>query len=992
MVGSRRRVLLVGWDAADWKVISPLIEKGLMPNLARLIDTGVMGNMATLQPPLSPMLWTSIATGKRPYKHGVHGFSEPDPQTGFVRPSTILSRHTKAVWNILNQNGLKSLVVGWWPSNPAEPIRGAMVSNLFQQPVGPADKPWPMKPGTVYPPELGPLLAEDRLHPHDIEGDILRSFVPRAPEINQQEDQRLNSLAKIVAECTSIQGAAVHLMHEITDWDFAAVYFDAIDHFSHAFMKYHPPRLEWVSERDFELYSEVVNGGYCYHDLMLGHLLHLAGPETTVIVLSDHGFHPDHLRPRSIPNEPAGPALEHRDFGIFVASGPGIRRDELIYGARLIDVTPTLLSLFGLPMGRDMDGRVLTSIYEQPPRTEYIDSWDDVPGDDGRHPPDLQTDPIDSTEALKQLVDLGYIEDPGEDVREAVDSTVRELRYNLARAYVDGGQLAEAADLFRELWDRWPRESRFGVHLLQTQLDRGLPTEARQTFELLQQRKREAAEWAMGEIKAEIELLQKDFSKQDQDDQGIAEEFAVPDLAEAAPRARRESPQTPDLDDAQGEVGAAETKPANDTIDWKRVPDKRRRHLSKLRRVCAINRPAMAYLEGSVLQAEGRLDEALRRLQEALGVQLRNRPSLLLKMAELELQRRRWDAAASQFQAALDLDPLSPAAHLGLARVASHRGDWATAARAAQTCIGQNFHNPRAHYLVGMALARLGQTAPAIESLRQAVTVAPLLATAHRELARVLRQQGDAEGARRHRDLAREAQRWRGISAAEVAAQGVNPAELREVFEAGELPGARGAQIVELPPREETVVVVTGLPRSGTSMMMQMLQAGGVPVYVDDHRPADESNPKGYLEHERARKLATDHTWLGEAQGKAVKIVAQLLPHLSKQYKYRLVMMHRPLPEIIASQKKLLARLGREGGQITDEALQKTYLQQVRQVRALLSHHQQKGILDVLDVKYHDVLRDPQGVARVLATFLGGDFDPQKAAWAVDPTLRHERG
>ena len=88
----------------------------------------------------------------------------------------------------------------------------------------------------------------------------------------------------------------------------------------------------------------------------------------------------------------------------------------------------------------------------------------------------------------------------------------------------------------------------------------------------------------------------------------------------------------------------------------------------------------------------------------------------------------------------------------------------------------------------------------------------------------------------------------------------------------------------------------------------------------------------------------------------------------------------------------LLVGWGGVGGQITDEALQKTYLQQVRQVRALLSHHQQKGMLDVLDVKYHDVLRDPQGVARDLATFLGGDFDPQKAAWAVDPTLRHERG
>jgi predicted AlkP superfamily phosphohydrolase/phosphomutase len=87
-----RKVLLIGWDAADWKVIHPLLDAGKMPNLERFLEQGVMGNIATLQPALSPMLWTSIATGKRPYKHGVHGFSEPDPVTGAIRPVTNLSR------------------------------------------------------------------------------------------------------------------------------------------------------------------------------------------------------------------------------------------------------------------------------------------------------------------------------------------------------------------------------------------------------------------------------------------------------------------------------------------------------------------------------------------------------------------------------------------------------------------------------------------------------------------------------------------------------------------------------------------------------------------------------------------------------------------------------------------------------------------------------------------------------------------------------------
>ena len=101
-----RKVLLIGWDGADWKVITPLLEEGALPNLERFIDQGVMGNLATLSPSLSPMLWTSIATGQRPFTHGILGFTEPDPQRGGVRPVTNLSRSTRALWNILHQQGM----------------------------------------------------------------------------------------------------------------------------------------------------------------------------------------------------------------------------------------------------------------------------------------------------------------------------------------------------------------------------------------------------------------------------------------------------------------------------------------------------------------------------------------------------------------------------------------------------------------------------------------------------------------------------------------------------------------------------------------------------------------------------------------------------------------------------------------------------------------------------------------------------------------------
>ena len=306
------KVLLVGWDAADWKVIHPLMDEGKMPTVRRLVEEGAMANLATLHPVLSPMLWTSIATGKRPLKHGIHGFSEPTPDGAGIQPITNLSRKTKAIWNVLTQKGLVSNVVGWWPSHPAEPIRGVMVSNHFQRALGPPDKPWPTPPGSVHPERLTRTLADLRLNPNELLAEHILPFIPQAAEIDQEKDRRLASCAKILAECTSVHAVATWLM-ENEPCDFMAVYYDAIDHFCHAFMRYYPPRQAHIREQDFHFYQGVVAAAYCYHDMMLHTLLQLAGPETTVILISDHGFHPDHLRPRVLPAEPAGPAHEHRD-------------------------------------------------------------------------------------------------------------------------------------------------------------------------------------------------------------------------------------------------------------------------------------------------------------------------------------------------------------------------------------------------------------------------------------------------------------------------------------------------------------------------------------------------------------------------------------------------------------------------------------------------------------------------------------------------------
>jgi len=267
------KTLLIGWDAADWKAITPLLEAGKMPNLAKMIAQGTSGNIATLQPVLSPMLWSSIATGKRPYKHGIHGFTEPDPITGSIRPVTNLSRNTKAIWNILNQNNHHTATIGWWPSNPVEPLsKGIMVSNGYQRATTSTPKKWPLKPGTIHPERLTKSLKELRFHPNALNEKDLWPFLPGIEGLPQAEldqlakDQRIQSLMKIIADCTSIHSATTSII-ENEPWDFMAVYYDAIDHFGHAFMKYHPPQRPGISDQDFRIFNYVNEAGYRYQNL-----------------------------------------------------------------------------------------------------------------------------------------------------------------------------------------------------------------------------------------------------------------------------------------------------------------------------------------------------------------------------------------------------------------------------------------------------------------------------------------------------------------------------------------------------------------------------------------------------------------------------------------------------------------------------------------------------------------------------------------------------
>ncbi|MBN1887646.1 MAG: hypothetical protein JW850_06635 [Thermoflexales bacterium] len=185
------------------------------------------------------------------------------------------------------------------------------------------------------------------------------------------------------------------------------------------------------------------------------------------------------------------------------------------------------------------------------------------------------------------------------------------------------------------------------------------------------------------------------------------------------------------------------------------------------------------------------------------------------------------------------------------------------------------------------------------------------------------------------------------------------------------------------------VIIVSGLPRSGTSMMMKMLEAGGLEIVSDHLRTADEDNPKGYYEFERAKKLPEgDTAWLDEARGKVVKVISELVKHLPPTHNYKVLFMRRTIGEILASQQKMLERRGKAGGAVSDEEMAALFDKHLKQVYAWMDGQPN---LAYLDVDYNQMLREPRPILRQIKRFLGEGLDVDKMAAVADPSLYRQR-
>ncbi|HEV8610051.1 MAG TPA: alkaline phosphatase family protein [Thermoanaerobaculia bacterium] len=366
--GENRRVIWLGMDGLDWDLLDRLAREGRMPNWSRLTAEGFTANLASFFPVLSPVIWTTVATGVGPDVHRVLDFQETDPKTGVKLPVSGMSRAVPAVWNLASAAGRKVGVVGWWATHPAEEVNGFFVSDRAS-PLLFGDLP---RNGAAFPASITAGVEQLVARDNAVTDAELTRFIDVPPSEIAAARASGAGMENVIVALSRIVGSTRvnhHIARELYDRyrpDLMALYLEGTDEIGHVFAPYSPPRLECTSEADFAKYRRAVEVYYGLVDRMLGQWMRRANDDgATLVVNSDHGFKwgEDRTCERSSVNW-ATAAYWHRLNGVFAAWGARVRHSPTRAKLSVFDVAPTVLALLDLPSDRRMTGKAATAAFD----------------------------------------------------------------------------------------------------------------------------------------------------------------------------------------------------------------------------------------------------------------------------------------------------------------------------------------------------------------------------------------------------------------------------------------------------------------------------------------------------------------------------------------------------------------------------------------------------------------------------------------------------
>ena len=430
-----RPLVVIGVDGLEWRLAIELASAGRLPEISGLMRDGTFARTATMEPTLSPPIWTSMATGVIPDRHGIHGFVRQQIRGANGEPMlyTNRERRVKAVWNVASDAGVRSCIVGYWMTFPVEPIEGVMVAQTGKPPGSTAD---PQRKGSLQP------GASGQVHPPDYEARAFEIVAASGAAASERERElfgdtsawppAMKRLAEhsrwSVAADTAYQEIALDLLDGSGRCDLVVVYLGLPDVLGHRFWRWtypgdfaSPPATSEVAA-----FGDVLRRAYVQVDRFVGEMRRAAGANATVILASDHGMGAFKPKQSVDVHDESGVLLRTgghsavRD-GFFAAAGPGIAVSSAAFPksfadvpevGSVVDLAPTLLALLGLPRGADMDGFVMTGLFE--PRFVAAHPFGEVP----THTPNdwmarrrfAEAGGANNAERLEQLRGLGYLE------------------------------------------------------------------------------------------------------------------------------------------------------------------------------------------------------------------------------------------------------------------------------------------------------------------------------------------------------------------------------------------------------------------------------------------------------------------------------------------------------------------------------------------------------------------------------------------------------
>ncbi|MFH1502985.1 MAG: alkaline phosphatase family protein [Candidatus Eisenbacteria bacterium] len=387
------RVVLVGVDGCDWEQLEPLVRAGRLPTFERLMSDGCYGPLLSLEELVSPRIWTTIATGKNPEKHGIHGFVNAE---GVPVNSTM--RTASPLWNIVSAHGVTVGVTGWYVTWPVDDVNGFLISDRVHSLLrGPAQilQSITGEPTNERLERFGGFTFDPSYKSHPV------------TDKRYQQNRIVDEPLRWGYLRDHIYSELGYRLYPFYRPSFSAIYFRGVDFVEHFFWKYGDPEpFTDVTDEDVEAYGDVIANYYVYQDGLLKRLLESLGDDVSVVLVSDHGF-----QPRTDP-PPERPQLtgKHERKAVLIASGPAFRSTGYFEGATVQDVAPTILAVMGLPVAEDMDGRVLIETIEGAHLREHpiemIVSYEPLLL--GEERPEIGSTMDESIR--EQLKSLGYIE------------------------------------------------------------------------------------------------------------------------------------------------------------------------------------------------------------------------------------------------------------------------------------------------------------------------------------------------------------------------------------------------------------------------------------------------------------------------------------------------------------------------------------------------------------------------------------------------------